>query len=163
MTVINTSYSTLEEAWGTKPRKKKSRSMRDEYVESPICELYQKRNSKVRKPYMEEVNAYNDMDGYMLGSYARNEKSRPKYKPIAINDDTNEYKAERVYEDEDDEYLSKALESVSKTRAAPIETFQDNDKLQHDKMMDLGLYVVSGTLLIFAMEQILQMGIRMKA
>jgi hypothetical protein len=129
---------------------------------------------------MDTVNPYNELDGYMFGEYNKAPYSRsmktgkesqasrsrvPSYKPVNIDDGNDEYKAQREYEDDDDEYLSKALETVAKTDAAPVESFatQRGDKLDNDKIMDLGLYVVSGLLLIFAMEQILQLGIKMKA
>ena len=51
MTVLNTNYTSLEDAWGSnfdvveRRRPKKSKST------DPLCELYSRRNRKSKKPY----------------------------------------------------------------------------------------------------------------
>lgn len=58
MTVINTNYSSLEDAWGdnfdmTAGTKKHRKSKKDTTSQSsdPLCELYGKRYRKIKKPY----------------------------------------------------------------------------------------------------------------
>lgn len=52
MTVLNTNYSTLEDAWGSnfdtnaKPKSKKTKHAKD-----PLCDLYGKRYNKIKKPF----------------------------------------------------------------------------------------------------------------
>ena len=199
MTVINTNYSTLEEAWGGNFNKTKKKKAKD-----PLCELYSKKNIKARKPFYDESNEPQPMDDSVYGSilpgnYEKSRSSRtmriqkdasdrqrkPNYKTVEIDGaDEPVYAAED--EDDDDVYLEKYLDQETREdsgreppeRYAKYSRFADDKPVRRrgssalyvdydaamdkDKMIDLGLYIVSGVLMIFTMEQILQLGMRMK-
>lgn len=50
MSYLNINYSTLEDAWGSNFEKRNKKS-RNSTVKSEVCDLYNKRNSKIYKPY----------------------------------------------------------------------------------------------------------------
>jgi hypothetical protein len=62
MTLINSSYTTLEEAWGkqytqsTKPKKTKKKKEKID----PLCELYGQRLKKIKKPFSDKIGTISD-------------------------------------------------------------------------------------------------------
>lgn len=190
MTVINTNYSTLEEAWGGNFVNKSGKKKKSRYVQDPLCDLYAKKNLKSRKPYGDDA-----IDDGMYALYNKNASSRSmlpqtdsvqsvprasKYKPInvdGIEDDVHD--AQPI--DDDDAYLERyldeeaadagtaaaAMASSSKRRAIEAYDVHQSRRMEiemdKDKLIDLGLYISSGILMIFTMEQILQLGMRMGA
>lgn len=196
MTVINTNYSTLEEAWGGNFVNKSGKKKKSRYVPDPLCDLYAKKNLKSRKPYGDD-----GVDDGMYALYNKNASSRSmlpqvdsvqsvprasKYKPInvdGIEDDVHD--AQPI--DDDDAYLERYLDeeavereamasaaasasanaSASKRRTLEAYDMYQSRRMEadmdKDKLIDLGLYISSGILMIFTMEQILQLGMRMGA
>lgn len=71
MTVLNTSYTTLEEAWGddfTKKNKKKSSQPKD-----PLCQLYGRKYQKAKKPFLDKsVEVTNGKNYKTTGMSSRN-------------------------------------------------------------------------------------------
>jgi len=196
MTVINTNYSTLEEAWGGNFNKTKKKKTKD-----PLCELYAKKNLKARRPFYDESNEPQGTDDTVYGTTlpgnydkpARTSRTtriqkdssdrqrKPTFKTVEIDGTEDHVYAEMEEEDEDDAYLEKYLDQetmsdsgYAKYVRSPEERparrargssalYVDYDAaMNKDKLIDLGLYVVSGILMICTMEQILQLGMRMK-
>jgi hypothetical protein len=187
MTVINSSYSTLEEAWGGNfinkggKQKKKTR-----FVQDPLCDLYAKKNLRTRKPYGDDTEPQG-VDDSLYGLYNKNSTSRttkdskqnitvrtPQYKPINVEGvDEETHDAGQV--DDDDAYLERYLDEndtsaiLSEKRlrrqyAVDRDNFQSRQleaDIDKDKLIDLALYISSGILMIFTMEQVLQLGMRM--
>jgi hypothetical protein len=205
MTVINTNYSTIEEAWGAFDEKSRKKKKVRIMTADPLCELYGKRMAKARKPYAEDgeilpSNAGPDASLFGPsgpGSYNKNAFSRttaaqkesfqasrrvPEYPSISI-DKSGVYTA--ADDDEDDEYFERALlhngmgSSSSelpheqddweddrpvptvKKQCAPI-TEDEIKRKQQERMFNFGLYIASGVMLIVAMEQLLQLGMKMR-
>jgi len=191
MTVINTNYSTLEEAWGGNFTKKKKK------VKDPLCELYAKKNLKAKKPFYDQSNDPVGMDvgvyGEVPGYYDRSRRTTrtqkdtsdeqriASYKTVDVDGMEEHAYADRMDDDDDDVYLEKYLdhddsvggfrkygrEDVDEVRPPARRRSSsalniDYDASKQDKLIDLGLYVVSGILMICTMEQILQLGMRMK-
>lgn len=239
-------YSTIEEAWGT-PRlpKGKKKARVPLQPTDPLCDLYNKRTARAKKPYSEDAGTpyqYEKVfyDGYEKTATSRttrpnNCKARVSAKPVSVSREKDVYDAYSVdnslaqyasYREEDDEaYFSKVLnDSMQKvtekytsgplhsdvtpgtwsTGVSPIikrQQVDDDDGVstsdyveddgsdimapaspapmtpqspspsrysgveddERDKVLDFGLYVASGIMLIFLLEQILQLGMRMKA
>ena len=189
MTVVNTNYSTLEEAWGTNFVNNKGSKKKKKFVQDPLCDLYAKKNLRMRKPYSDDVEP-SGVDDSMYGLFNKNFSSRnttaggskmartPQYKPVAIDGiDSDTHDAVAI--DDDDAYLEKYLDEdaaavavdneisqVQRRRQAAYLRDQEQARrleaeLDRDKLIDLGLYIASGILMIFTMEQVLQLGIRM--
>jgi hypothetical protein len=183
MTVVNTNYSTLEEAWGTNFVNNKGSKKKKKFVQDPLCDLYAKKSLRMRKPYSDDVEP-SGVDDSMYGLFNKNFSSRnttnqgskmartPQYKPVVVDGfDSDTHDAVAI--DDDDAYLEKYLDEDA---AAAIESTQNrrhtyarsqeqarqlDAELDRDKLIDLGLYIASGILMIFTMEQVLQLGIRM--
>jgi hypothetical protein len=55
MTVLNTNYTTLEEAWGEDFRKNaKQKSLSNKKAADPLCQLYGRKYQKARKPFLDK-------------------------------------------------------------------------------------------------------------
>jgi hypothetical protein len=292
MTVINTNYATIEEAWGVPIKKQKQKLSA---ASDPLCDLYNKRNDRTKRPYAIEGPVPND--GMTLAPYRKAQTGRtlnsgvvkggdyrenarpsrvPSYRPVMVNTSEDVYDARNSFEDADDAYFERALreeiperqgarliaydsgnsihgsrfrhiddDNISEisSSSAPIhslnqnqnqnsipihtESFEHFDKehesfadrglngdydmyqsrglgsgiekdydtntttntntntntnnnntntntntntnpstrsieKEHDKLLDFGLYIISGVLMIFTMEQILQLGMKMR-
>jgi hypothetical protein len=196
MTVINTNYSTLDEAWGNGSFERAITKKKKKTVD-PLCELYKKKAVKPKKPFQEaDIDPYSykgDLYGpHSKVSYSRTLKPqdepickpRKQVKPVVSIDGGTIYAGtdEPLNEDDDDLYLANALEA----RSASSEVSEDDEQQMkasnmdrylksrgsnmtietdyntRDKFVDFGLYIASGVMLIFMMEQVLQLGMRMK-
>lgn len=217
MTVLSTSYSTLEEAWGESLPPKKSVKQRSKAPKDPLCDLYSRRLAKVKKPYMGGLGRSDELiddaftyDDQFYAPYARASGSRknatsrpprasrggepikaPALPPMTL-DGTGDIDLDAL-PDDDDVYFERALDkrlinesddwqdtvSVAEsessmppavataptTKPAPLPVTPPPSpprRSSRDRLMDFGLYVASGVLLLFLLEQIFQMGMRMK-
>jgi len=95
------------------------------------------------------------------------------YQPIhveGVDDDIHDAQTA----DEDDAYLERYLDeeeaaALAAARQRRQEAFVEDQRrakqlvadLDKDKLIDLGLYIASGIFMIFTMEQVLQLGMRM--
>jgi len=115
MTVINTNYSSIEEAWGT-PLNQKKKSRRP--PPDPLCDLYAKRNQKTKRPYSETaansaLSVYSKLpyNGRMTPTATANgyDATKPvSYRPILASSSEDIYET-RHHQDEDDAYFDRAL------------------------------------------------------
>jgi hypothetical protein len=188
MTVRNTNYSSLEEVWGDMPSSSKQRDGKDsnkrkerkdkrerteqpQKVVDPICELYEMGNYR---GYNENdiINFANDYHD----KYLEKDNNRAHNKHFDDEDEQQDYHRgyNREYnQDRDKEYekestrnqpmQSKTLErnvehrSASKTQHRPV--FEEDTKQNEFAFIDLLLYIVSGIILIFVMEQFVKIGL----
>jgi hypothetical protein len=189
MTVRNTNYSSLEEVWGDLPSSSKQRDSKDSNkrkerkdkrerteqppkVVDPICELYEMGNYR---GYNENdiINFANDYHD----KYLEKDSNRAHNKHFDDEDDQQEYREytqdhekgyEKEYEKENTRnqpMQSKTLErnveqhhrSASKTQHRPV--FEEDTKQNEFAFIDLLLYIVSGIILIFVMEQFVKIGL----
>lgn len=197
MTVINTSYSSIEEAWADnylapslqkKPKKKRAPAQSD-----PICDLYDMGNN-----HYEE----SDIVSYANNFYDKHEKAKyqkprmqererlPKVVDIDVSDDVAygaPVKEKQVrFAVENDEEQSATKEDIKrmleesdddedyikgKARERVIydtkEYYEDDESgfNQRDKSFsyfDIVLYIISGVILIFMMEQFVKIGTMMR-
>jgi hypothetical protein len=205
MTVINTNYSTIDEAWGNSFGGK-GLSKKKKKVADPICDLHDKKSQKSRKPYMDEqVDPY-EYHGEVFGPYdkvkfsrttkprenecARVQQARRKFKPVTVEKMEDEYSAVAEPDvDDDDSYFQKAVLGGSRgddeesdvdfnEEETPIKEDSRDRKGrasessvvattkatsdQRERLFDFGLYIGSGIMLIIILEQILQLGMRMR-
>jgi hypothetical protein len=207
MTVINTNYSTIDEAWGNS-FSGKNMSKKKKKVAEPICDLYDKKSLKSRKPYMDDqVDPY-EYHGEVFGPYdkvkfsrttkprdnecARVQQARRKFKPVTVEKMEDEYSAVADPDiDDDDSYFQKAViggssrgeDEDSELDFAEDETLVKEEPRgrgdrkvkdispsvsmkytteQRERLFDFGLYIGSGIMLIIILEQILQLGMRMR-
>lgn len=195
MTVINTAYSSIEEAWAdsylspslqkNKSSKKSSKTTKPSLppIKDPICDLYEMgghddadlvkfansyfethEKSKFQKPRMLErepqpkVIEIDVPEDLSFGAPVR--ASKPQALPEPVHDDDNSdngsddepalsstqrnmmyYDAKEPYQSDDDEWTKK------------------NKDFNH---FDLALYIISGIILIFMMEQFVKLGAMMR-
>jgi hypothetical protein len=94
MSYFHNSYSSLEDAWGDNLKKKFKKNFKDQ---SPICNLYNKRDSKPSKPYSDrEIRASSKSHGGSRDVKYTGYKDAHKYTRKA--DRLSEYKLEYPYE-----------------------------------------------------------------
>lgn len=159
MTVTSTNYSSLEEVWGeTFSVKKKEKRKK---VVDPICELYEMGNN----------NGYteNDLVSYANSYFDRHDKNvyqRP------VNDTyTRERPVKNIsvrsngdVEDEKEFIDTIPPQSPQSPQSPPriphpIHTnYDEEDYTPKFAFIDLLLYIVSGIILIFVMEQFVKIG-----
>jgi len=215
MTVINTNYTTIEEAWGGSSQKNRNgkaaaAAAARPRATDPLCDLYNKRSEKMKRPYAEVAP---NSDSLTLATYNKvpyagrtlQQQQQPSgnlrgaalppasYRPITVNTSEDIYDANRMHDIEDDAYFERALGEdvpgrhgsrlvaydspveeaparppsppaavVAKEAPKSIVSQIKEQTSAHDKLLDFGLYIISGMLMIFTMEQILQLGMRMR-
>lgn len=156
MTVLNTSYTTLEEAWGndfTKKSKKKSNLKDFKDSNDPLCQLYGRKYQKTRKPFLdksvETQNGKNFKSGGVSSSRNRyfgyndedinfsadggseciqHNKIQPDLKKKALKKKGVRFNIET--EDEDDVYLHNAIKDE---RILNGQAFHDEEDLMDFK------------------------------
>lgn len=182
MTVRNTNYSSLDEVWGdtqsltastsSKNGKRKDKKERRERVEppkvvDPICELYE----------MGNYRGYNENDIINYANEYHNKylekENKPTYSPKSnITYDHDEY------EYDEQEYRQKpSIVNNQESNSLPSQQKDNHDVHRRDKkkyidddegiakehnefaFVDLLLYIISGVILIFVMEQFVKIGI----
>lgn len=186
MTVYNTGYSTLEEAWADSYlapnlQKKKNRKKQPPQTD-PLCDLYEMGNGH----YTE-----NDLLSFANKYYEKHDKA--KYQKPMMNDSEHPREEKRyvdVGEDEDpveniriperlperqelpdqDYALQKEMAAAKKAKDDRMyfntrEYYVDDDQFEsrnnNFNMYDVVLYIISGIILIFMMEQFVKIGMLM--
>jgi hypothetical protein len=153
MTVLNVNYSSLDEVWADAPskpkRKEKKKDSEARKVPDPICELYE----------MGNYRGYTEND---IVSYANEylEKQNPSRK---------HHDSEDVEHDDDESIIvppvrepAPRLKRESFTPPPQRRAYQEEETYssrQDFAFIDLLLYVISGIILIFAMEQFVKIGV----
>lgn len=159
MTVINTSYSSIEEAWADsylspslqkKPKKKRQPPQAD-----PICDLYNSRDlayddtdivSYANKFYEKSQYQHPMMEQREMPKTIHIDASEPDEVPVSAPYQEEEMPTrprERVYYDTKEGYDD---EEHYETKSNNMDYF------------DIILYIISGILLIFMMEQFVRIG-----
>lgn len=86
MTVFNTGYATIEEAWGDITKKKKKKPQQD-----PICDLYEMKGNS---------SAYSETDlvnySYDKSKYQRTQKDQPVKKHVNVDLDQDNYESRQL-------------------------------------------------------------------
>lgn len=86
MTVFNTGYASIEEAWGDLTKKKKKKSNQD-----PICDLYESKGN---------TSAYTETDlinyNYDKSRYQRTVKDKPIKMHVDVNKDQDNYESKQL-------------------------------------------------------------------
>lgn len=151
MTVTSTNYSSLEEVWGeTFSQKKKEKRKK---VVDPICELYEMGNN----------NGYteNDLVSYANSYFDRHDKNvyqRP------VNDTyTRERPVKHVNvrsngDIEDEKEFADNTPPPTRISNPSHMHYDEEEYAPKFAFIDLLLYIVSGIILIFVMEQFVKIG-----
>jgi hypothetical protein len=210
MTVMNTQFSTLEEAWG-EPINVTTNNIK----KSEQCELYDNRNRQKNKPHRNNTKRELEKDFYMLNhqkrsnnddyeqyygyadarAHSRTSNTLPKHKEtyknksskqINIDSKTNTYSdstnnQKKSFDEDDDNYLTSNQKIANKNISKYIDEeiydedmdieseqkeYNNNNRKTYNntnQMIDLSIYTISGILLIFIMEQFVQVGMKIKS
>lgn len=139
MTVLNTSYTTLEEAWGDDFRKQtKSRQLLSQNKkQDPLCQLYGRKYQKMRKPFLDKSTEIKNGKNYKTTGIS----SRNRY--FGYNDDNIEdhNKSECIQHNKKRSSIKskkKGNGSSSKNKGVRfnIETEDDDDIYLHNAIKD---------------------------
>lgn len=198
MTVTNTSYSTLEEAWAdtylspSLQKKSKKKRSPESPMSDPICDLYEMGNNnnyddsdivsyankfyekhekaKYQKPRMnerEKLPKVVEVDSGVSDDIAYGAPFNRAPKNVTFNEDVE------MDEEEDDNEKERDIERY-------IEPTRKRDKVMYDtneyygeeeefknrdqsfNYFDIFLYIISGVILIFMMDQFVKIGMLMK-
>lgn len=171
MTVFNTSYSSLDEAWGdsylSPNLQKKSKKKKAPPATDPLCELYEMGN-----PHYQE----NDLISFANKYYEQHEKAN--YQKPRMNAEEAPREPSPVYVDvdreerpefpEQDYALEKELHAANNVRDKDRMYFSAKEFYVNDGHVDernqtfvwydILLYIISGIILIFMMEQFVRIG-----
>jgi hypothetical protein len=163
MTVTSTNYSSLEEVWGdTFSQKKKEKRKK---VVDPICELYEMGNNNgyTENDLVNYANSYfdrHDKNVYQRPVNDTYTRERPvKHVSVRSNGDIEDDK-EFV---DTDHSISTPLPRTSHPSSHPNSqpnhmNYDDEEYAPKFAFIDLLLYIVSGIILIFVMEQFVKIG-----
>ena len=181
MTVRSANYSSLDEVWGEsynssgKPKKEKRKKIVD-----PICDLYQMGNNTGytdndlvsyannyfekydKTPYNRTMNNHvkdQDDNDVLPKQYNR---ERP-VRQVAISDDRETYDVTDI-DDVQFEQEPKVTKQQAKEQFYASRYYNDDDEEPENTttnfaFIDLLLYVISGIILIFVMEQFVKIGL----
>jgi hypothetical protein len=153
MTVTNANYSSLDEVWGepqSKPKRKDKKKEEPRKVPDPICELYEMGNYRgyTENDIVSYANEYLEKQNPIH----RENYSEPDHVDVDLRDDdpippTPPSRPKREY--------------VPPPREGPRHYYHDDEPKQFSDFafIDLLLYVISGIILIFAMEQFVKIGV----
>lgn len=181
MTVRSANYSSLDEVWGeafsssSKPKKEKRKKIVD-----PICDLYQMGNNNGFNDNDLVSYANNYFEKYDKTPYNRTindhvniqedtdvlPKQYPRERPVrqvTISDDRETYDVSEV-DDVPFEQEPKIKNHQAKEQFFPSKYYNDEDEEPENTttnfaFIDLLLYVISGIILIFVMEQFVKIGL----
>lgn len=187
MTVTSTNYSSLDEVWGEtfnpsqKPKKDKKKKVHD-----PICELYEMGNNNGyndndivsyannyfekydKTPYQRSMNNDRTQQDEVL---PRQDREKP-VREVAISSNRSQYD---VSDEDDIGERKEAFQQPLPPRYFVDKNQQSNKKSKHYveesdddvetspsngfAFIDLILYIISGIILIFMMEQFVKIGL----
>jgi hypothetical protein len=183
MTVLSTNYGYIEEVWSNQylaPQlQKKPKKQRPPPQNDPICDLYEMgQNHYSESDIISYANSYNDRpekSKHQKGAM----KKREKVKFADIDDTQDAYEAVDVDEpivskkEEDFEtYEEIPLEEMPAPRVQTqiskpppmrpqmydVEGFEVEKRDGQFNYLDVALYIISGIILIFMMEQFVKIG-----
>jgi len=174
MSPFSNSYSSIEEAWGmdnfgaapVKTKKKAKKAARD-----PICDLYELGASPNR--------AYNELDVMNVVNNPRSVPSQASAPSIDMDDmemsqpppspplrapappppQSRQPPPKPFDDDEDDDDMSEFIGYIDKKTSSQRKEASN----MVFPMADIGLYIISGILLIFMMEQFIKIGMMMRS
>lgn len=168
MSPFSNNYSSIEEAWGmdnfgaapVKTKKKPKKTPRD-----PICDLYELGASPNR--------AYNELDVMNVVNTQRSQPVNNQSSSMDIDDvevsppqsrvvpppPQRQQPSIKTYEDDDDDDMSEFIGYIDKKTSSQRKEASN----MVFPMADIGLYIISGILLIFMMEQFIKIGMMMKS
>lgn len=184
MTVRNTNYSSLEEVWGdTQPtssssktvKRKETSGRRDKRerteipkVVDPICELYEMGNYRGynENDIISYANEYHDK--LFQKEFTTHKQNSPaqQYPSAGRRHVDDNYEGEGEFDVEQRPKPEKIVHEVETPRYRR-KVYIDDDEREHTQpkehnefaFIDLLLYIVSGIILIFVMEQFVKIGI----
>jgi hypothetical protein len=181
MTVRNTNYSSLDEVWGDtqaitsssknakrKDKREKRERFEPQKVVDPICELYEMGNYRGynENDIINYANEYHD-------KYFEKEHNRPhaninrSYEDDYENED-KDYKQQESKTDTPpptptptptQNYHQERPESYRKSKVRFVDDDEPIKEHSDFAFIDLLLYIVSGIILIFVMEQFVKIGL----
>jgi hypothetical protein len=186
MTVTSTNYSSLDEAWGENFNHQKPKKEKRKKIVDPICELYEMGNNSgynendlvsYANDYFEKYDktkyqrAMNDENNDVLPHAPQSQEMRERpVRQVAISSGRNTYDVT-----DDDDVHGKAVVQRPMPRTIqrvekPQESFRSHSHNKYDNedeepvgqsfaFIDLLLYIVSGIILIFVMEQFIKIGL----
>ena len=189
MTVTSTNYSSLDEAWGEnfnqqKPTKKEKRKK----IVDPICELYEMGNNNgyndndlvsYANDYFEKYDktkyqrAMNDENNEVLPHAPQSHEMRERpVRQVAISSGRNSYDVTDEDDISGDAIVQRPMPRAREVPRVekPQESFRGHSQNRYDNeddepvsqsfaFIDLLLYIVSGIILIFVMEQFIKIGL----
>ena len=172
--MFSNSYSTLEEAWGVDTSSKKTRSRsssKSAKMRDPICELYELGASPSR--------AYTEMDVMnAIGTPSRQVASGAAPLPPSMMQ-SREPELDEPIEVVQNQARPPTTRAPKEVEPAPVDDDDDMSEFLGyiDKQVtkerkeaanavlpnaDIGLYMISGVILIFMMEQFIKIGMAMR-
>ena len=160
--LFSTNYSTLEDAWsmdltGGAMAVKKTKKSKKQVAKDPICELYEQGNAGYagspsaafsEEDLIEYVNnaaPYNKND-----SQPAMPEYRQEHPQVVIGDSV-----QQTQEQEDHHDIADFMGYLDKTTGG-------SGKVSSSSVMDIGVYILSGVLLIFMMEQFVRIGTQLR-
>jgi hypothetical protein len=148
MTVVNTNYSYLEEAWPELDKPKKTKTKKREQKEAQ-CDSFAKSMAKfddIMDVYAQPPNS----EYYNKIPFSRTQDHLPE---------TDAEDRESVRHVQIPKVPKEVLDHYYEEPQIPKEIFVQSDDKIH---LDFGMYLFSGVLLIFIMEQFVQIGLNMR-
>lgn len=166
MTVLNVNYSSLDEVWGEPPSKSKRKEKKKETevrkLPDPICELYEMGNYRgyTENDIVSFANEYLEKQNPSRGSGTWQQDDDKRIKQLENDDDRDD---ESLVHPPPREIPRPKRESFTPP-PPPHHNYHDDDEQvytsrQDFAFIDLLLYIISGIILIFAMEQFVKIGI----
>lgn len=172
MTVTSTNYSSIEEVWGDTFNASQKKREKKKKVIDPICELYEMGNNSgySENDLITYANEY--YEKYDKSKYQKNinddhrspseYRERPERK-VVIKEDKNVYDVTEK-DDAPYYYTSRQTKPIVEKRTENVKPKFVNEDYEEANgnsfaVIDLILYIISGIILIFVMEQFVKIGL----
>jgi hypothetical protein len=184
-------FSMLDEVWQMDERPARKRSKSSQKGVDPLTQLYNKRAAPMSLPYAEDSNGRDREPTPFMRRQEENDvyepyrKIHPESEGVA-RDHRNRVEPsqgvapvqhqkqediQRYIEENEDDLVPRQTDHTPEAQQKP--TTHDNQprapaaslspaRPMHDKFFDFGLYIAGGIILIFLMDRILSLGMRMK-
>ena len=164
--MFSTNYSTLEDAWnmdltGGAMAVKKPKKSKKSVAKDPICDLYEQGTAgyagSPSVAYSEEDLIEYVNSTVAAAPYNKNETQKPmpeyrqEHPDVIVNGPQSEAHATGA---EDAGDITDFMNYLDKTNTS--------QKLNNNTVMDIGVYILSGVILIFMMEQFVRIGTMMR-
>lgn len=173
--LFSTNYSTLEDAWNMdltggamnlkKTKKSKKSSSSSAQVKDPICDLYEQGAAGAQYAGSPN-NAYSEEDlieyvnNVHAAPYNKNEFQKPmpesrQENPQVVVDQSDKI-ADVPAAKDDQEDMHDFMNYLEKT------TESSKGNISNAALFDVGVYILSGVILIFILEQFVKIGMMMR-